>query len=84
MVAIKKHYPEPDENIETPDVIELSPDEAMAFFDREARFLVGMSGEEFLRHWDAGEFQSIPDETPDDRKLASLVMALPLVGRTLS
>ena len=69
---------------EEPDVIELTPEEGMAFFDREARQLMGMSGEEFLRRWDAGEFQPVPDETPEDRKLVSLVMALPFVGRKIT
>jgi len=69
---------------EEPDVIELTPEEGRAYFDREARRLVGMSGEEFLRRWDAGEFQPVPDETEEDRRLGSLVMALPFAGRPIS
>jgi len=63
--------------------MELSPEEAMDMFDRQAMRLVGMSGEEFLRRWDAGEFQPVPDETPADRRLARLVMSLPFVGRKI-
>jgi len=64
--------------VEEPDVIELTPEEAMATFDRQARRLAGMSGAEFLQRWDAGEFQPVPDETPEDRRLARLVLSLPL------
>ena len=53
---------------------ELSPEESCAEFDRQARQHLQMSGGEFLRHWDAGEF---PDtEDPDVGWVASL---LPLV-----
>ena len=34
-------------------------EEARAVFDAEARRLVGMSGEEFLGRYDAGEFNDI-------------------------
>ena len=79
MSALRK----PNQPMEEPEVIELTPDEGMAYFDREARRLVGMSGEEFLRRWDAGEFQPVPDETEADRRLVSLVMALPFAGRSI-
>ncbi len=34
-----------------------------------------MSGEEFLRRWDAGEFKTVADdaEHPDVRRLAALI-----------
>lgn len=79
MSALRQPTPPQNE----PDVIQLTPDEAMAFFDQEARRLMGMSGEEFLRRWDAGEFQPVPDETEADRRLGSLVMALPFAGRSI-
>jgi hypothetical protein len=74
---------QPTPSEEVPGVIELSTDEAMAMFDRQARRLVGMPGEDFLRRWDAGEFHPVPDETPEDRRLARLVMSLPFVGREI-
>lgn len=40
----------------------LTPEEGHALFDQEARALVGLSGEEFLRRWDAGEYGMIPDD----------------------
>ena len=40
----------------------LEGDEARAFFDAQARELVGMSGEEFLRRLDAGEWDEVIDD----------------------
>ncbi|MBA2755086.1 MAG: hypothetical protein H0U40_11605 [Chloroflexia bacterium] len=36
-------------------------EEGRAIFDDQARRLMNMSGEEFLRRWDAGEFAEIAD-----------------------
>jgi hypothetical protein len=56
----------------------LPPDEARALFDRQARRLVGMSGEEFLRRWDAGEYKGRNlDEDQATRKIAALAMLIP-------
>lgn len=44
----------------TPDT--LSRADAEAFFDAQARELLGMSGEEFLRRLDSGEYSDIPDD----------------------
>jgi hypothetical protein len=53
----------------------LTDDEARAFFDEQARALVGLSGEEFLRRWDAGEYDAIADdpEHPEVMRLAALI-----------
>ncbi|MBA2521395.1 MAG: hypothetical protein H0V24_17195 [Chloroflexia bacterium] len=59
----------------------LTVDEARAMFDRRARRELGISGEEFLRRWDAGEFQPIPD-TPAGWKVGRLYMMMPLVRPT--
>ena len=56
----------------------LSDEEARTVFDEAARYELGISGEEFLRRWDAGEFRPVPD-TPDGRKIGRLVMILDLV-----
>jgi hypothetical protein len=45
-----------------------TPEEARERFDREAQRLFGISGDEFLRRWDSGEYGPIPD-TPEGRKL---------------
>jgi hypothetical protein len=43
-------------------IIFLEDDEARAYFDQTARELVGMSGEEFLRRLDAGEWEDVIDD----------------------
>ena len=61
-------------------VIVLTEKQSADLFDREARKALGISGEEFLRRWDAGEIPPVPD-TPEGRPLGHLVMMLPLVRR---
>lgn len=39
----------------------MPPDEARAFFEREVQRLVGMSGDEFIRRYEAGEYAEIED-----------------------
>lgn len=56
----------------------LSPEEARALFDREARRLLGIPGTEFLRRWDAGEFDV---DGPDHGKLISLSLLIPFGRR---
>jgi hypothetical protein len=60
----------------------LSAEEGLALFDRHARRELGISGEEFLRRWDAGLYRPIPD-TPEGRKIARLVMSMPFAGRSI-
>ena len=43
-------------------IIWLDDEEARAYFDATARALVGMSGEEFLRRLDAGEWEEVIDD----------------------
>ena len=53
---------------------ELTRAEARAIFDAQARKLLGISGEEFLRRWDAGEYDAIADDRdhPEIMRLALL------------
>ncbi len=53
---------------------ELSAEEGRELLDRQARLRLGMSGEEFLRAWDAGEFGD-----RDDSDLMGVAMMLPFV-----
>ncbi|MDQ3695924.1 MAG: hypothetical protein M3464_20235 [Chloroflexota bacterium] len=62
-------------------VFMLSPDEGRLFFDTKAQELLEMTGDEFLRRWDAGEFQPIPD-TPEGWKVGELYMLMPFVRPT--
>ena len=54
----------------------LDEDEGRAFFDARARELMGMSGEEFLRRYDAGEYKDIKDDG-EDGNLIKLIMMIP-------
>ena len=55
---------------------ELSRQEGRAVFDTVARRYLGMSGEDFLRAWDAGQFETVDvDEYPG---LLGVLMLLPL------
>jgi hypothetical protein len=50
----------------------MSDDEARELFDQRARELLGISGEEFKRRWDAGEI-----EEPDRSEVLQVWMLLP-------
>ena len=56
-------------------VHELTEQEGCELFDRQARRNLGMSGEEFVRQWEAGKF----DDNPDRPEVMSVAMLLPLV-----
>jgi hypothetical protein len=50
---------------------------AREMFDQEARLTVGMSGDEFIRRYDAGEFRDWDDDTSEGHELAYLIMLMP-------
>lgn len=52
---------------------ELTREEGRELFDRQAERYLGMSGDEFLRAWDAGAF-----EDPDSSEVMRIAMLLPL------
>lgn len=54
----------------------LSPEEAWAMFDAEAREWLNMSGEEFLRKWDADEFDV---DGPDHTRIIHIYFLIPFV-----
>lgn len=54
------------------DTSELTREEGVAFFDGRARKLLGISGEEFLRCWDSGDFMNC-----DDPKVSALAVLIP-------
>lgn len=67
----RKHTTADDE---LPEVREATPEELYGSFDRRAREDLGMSGDEFLRTWLAGEWQGEAD--PD---AVSCVLMVPFV-----
>lgn len=54
----------------------LTDEEARAAFDAEARRVMGISGKEFLRRHDAGEFKDVPDDW-EHMDFTALVMLIP-------
>lgn len=64
---------------ELPEIIELSVEQGREMFDRQARKTLGMSGEEFLQRWDAGEFTD-----PDQPDLIDLIFLIPFTGRPIN
>lgn len=59
-----------------PEIVELTPEEGRTFFDREVRRTIGMSGEEFLRRYDRGDYAGI-EEDEFGRKLIRLEFLIP-------
>ena len=55
-----------------PPIIELTPDEAWADFDAMAQKHLDMTGEEFLRRLDAGEFAEIVDDPANHPRVGIL------------
>jgi hypothetical protein len=56
---------------------EVSVAEGRRLFDEEARRALGMSGDEFLRAWDAGEID--PNEPGRHSAIVRVLMLLPFV-----
>lgn len=61
---------------DVPPVVQLTREEGRAFFDTKCRRELGMSGEEFLRRYDAGEFDGI-EEDEFGRKVVRIEMSIP-------
>lgn len=61
-----------------PDVsiVELSSEEGKKLLDRRARQHLNISGDEFLRKWDAQEF-----DDPDDPRIVRLALLIPFARR---
>ena len=55
-----------------PGVDLLTPEEGRGLVDRRARTLLDISGDEFLRRWDAGEYRPLQDNA-EGRKVGELV-----------
>lgn len=68
-MAIQRPEPTTDARI-------LSPEEGRAFFDETSRELLGISGEEFLRRWDAGEYEDLED-IPENWNILHMMLLMP-------
>ncbi len=71
-VSIMAQTPTKDEII----VKELTLEEGWELLDKQAQKYLGMSGKEFVKKWEAGEF----DEDPDQPEIMHLAMLLPFVS----
>jgi hypothetical protein len=57
---------------------ELTPEEARAVFEADIRRLLGISGDEFLRRYDAGELVPF-DEEGENVRVVSAILSMTLV-----
>ena len=64
-----------------PGVHTATVEEGKRLFDYQARKELGISGDEFLRRWDAGMYENLTD-SPEDWKVRRLVMLLPFARPT--
>lgn len=76
-MAQRSPVPEIDDD-GVPPVDHLTPEEARELFDSDVRRLLGITTEEFLRRWDAGEYADL-DEFGIGRKVNELVMTMGVV-----
>jgi hypothetical protein len=62
-----------EEPVDESRIIYLTQEEGIALLDRQARKYLGMSGEEFMRKWEAGEI-----EDPDRTEVLTVAFLIPL------
>ena len=60
-----------------PPIYTVTPEHGRRLFDEVVRREVGMSGEEFVRKWQAGDFATIPDDE-EHRSIIELTLLIPL------
>lgn len=56
-----------------PEVYELNAEDGRALFDRTARRLLNISGEEFLARWDRGDYE----DEQDNMAVTKVAMLIP-------
>lgn len=54
-------------------------EEAWEHFDSAARRNLGISGQEFLRRLDSGEYSGMAEATPEERRVVEMMMMVPIV-----
>lgn len=64
-----------DETTES-SIIEVTDEEGRRMFDEAAQEWLGISGEEFLRRYDAGEYADLV-ESEDNRRIVDLYLMIP-------
>jgi hypothetical protein len=68
---------DPNTAADVPPVREVTFEEGLAMLDRRARRRLGISGAEFLRRWDTGQYVADPEQAG----VIEVAMLLPFVGR---
>jgi len=58
---------------------ELSKEESRELFNRQAKLYLGISGDEFIQRWDAGEYGDPDDRSKNSPGVMRLAMLLPFV-----
>jgi hypothetical protein len=66
----------PIESDTSEDDFIMPKEEALAFFEREIQRLMGMSGAEFIRRYDAGEYNYLED-IPETRNVLRASFLIP-------
>jgi hypothetical protein len=61
----------------TDAALDEDPDEGRRIFDQVVRDEMGISGEEFIRRWEAGVYWEVADQ-PGSRHIGRLIMMIPL------
>jgi hypothetical protein len=61
---------------DVPGTVEVTYDEWMAMFDEAVRERLGISGDEFIERWNAGEYAEIADKA-GHRHLMGLALLIP-------
>ncbi|MBA3414270.1 MAG: hypothetical protein H0U10_03480 [Chloroflexia bacterium] len=78
---VRDHIPVLEEDEWFPEVERLTVEEGRAFFDEKVKTALGISGDEFLRRYDAGVYDAI-EEDEAGRRIIRLMMAIPFARST--
>ncbi|MBA3416558.1 MAG: hypothetical protein H0U10_15160 [Chloroflexia bacterium] len=79
--SVREHSPVLDEDERFPEVERLTVEEGRAFFNEKVQTALGISGDEFLRRYDAGVYDAI-EEDEAGRQIIRLMMAIPFARST--
>lgn len=64
---------ETEDLVDDPEIVWVSPEDGRRMFDEAAREWLGISGQEFLRRYDAGEYAEMV-ESEDNRRVVDLYL----------
>jgi hypothetical protein len=76
MASVARSVEQDETDDELPPVIWVTPEEGRRLFDEWVRERMDISGEEFIRRWEAGEYDEVWD-TPDHLYIGDLAALIP-------